>query len=711
VAMRRTRRGLLIWGVVLIAALLAAAAIIALSNSVRWRMQVVVLKARGNIPELSWPEFVSMLRQRDGLGLDKLLTGSTVHGAVRNPYTSDGDVSTGAVLFQSQCARCHGPKGEGAAGPALAGRPFRHGDGDWSIFRAATRGIPGTPMVGTDLADADAWRVVAYVRSLQGWWKPQAADPFAHVQFEAVTPERLAAAPDDAGWLTYSGTYKSQRYSHLDQINRTNVSRLRLKWLYDLDSGNEPVEATPIVVGAVMYVTVPPNKVVALEASTGRQIWTHTHALPKRLSISDFRANRGVAVFADKVYFGTLDAQLVALNAKTGEVAWSARLGNPDDGHSITGAPLAVHGKILIGISGGEFGIRGFLDAYDAATGRRVWRFYTIPEPGQPGSDTWQGESWRTGGGSTWISGSYDVEANLVYWGIGNPAPDFNGDVRPGDNLYTCGVVALDANTGALRWHFQFTPHDVHDWDSIQVPVLADLVIDGRERKVLLSANKNGFYYVLDRRTGEFLRGRPFVKVTWAKGLTATGRPVINEDLLPSEKGALVWPNVSGGTNWLSPSFSPRTRLFYVPALEQAGIYFSGGETTWKRGRLFLGGASQRASTPQTYVRALKAESGELAWEYSFGSAADVTRTSGVLSTAGDVVFAGGAGPNGLFVALDAQSGRELWRSQLGGLIHMGPMSFQSGGNQIVAVAAGQNLFAFEAVSADEGAERRSAPR
>ena len=567
-------------------------------------------------------------------------------------------------------------------------------------------------MAGTDLADADAWRVVAFVRSLQGWWKPQAADPFAHVQFEAVTPERLVAAPEDVGWPTYSGTYKSQRYSHLDQINRTNVSRLRLKWLYDLDSGNEPVEATPIVVGAVMYVTVPPNKVVALEASTGRQIWTYTHALPKRLSISDFRANRGVAVFADKVYFGTLDAQLVALNARTGEVAWSARLGNPDDGHSITSAPLAVHGKILMGISGGEFGIRGFLDAYDAATGRRVWRFYTIPEPGQPGSDTWRGESWRTGGGATWITGSYDADANLVYWGIGNPAPDFNGEVRPGDNLYTCSVVALDANTGALRWHFQFTPHDVHDWDSNQVPVLADLDIDGRRRKVLLTANKNGFYYVLDRRTGEFLRGRPFVKVTWAKGLTETGRPVINEGLLPSEKGALVWPNVSGGTNWWSPSFSPRTRLFYVPVLEQAGIYFSSGEATWKRGMLFLGGASQRASTPQTYVRALKAESGELAWEYPMGARMEsVTRVSGVLSTAGDVVFVGGDGPNGLFVALDAQSGRELWRSQLGGLIHMGPMSFQSGGNQIVAVAAGRNLFAFEAVSADEGAERRSAPR
>jgi alcohol dehydrogenase (cytochrome c) len=329
----------------------------------------------------------------------------------------------------------------------------------------------------------------------------------------------LHSATNPGAWLTYSGSYQSHRYSRLNQITRKNVGLLRPVWVYQAGEQGS-LEATPLVVDDVVYLTEANSVVTALDSHTGRPLWrwSPSPARPPR-TIGFGPTNRGVAILDRTVFVGTLDARLVALDAASGAVRWSVAVANNANGYAITSAPLALDGKVLIGVSGGEAGIRGFLDAYDAKTGARLWRFWTIPAPGDPGNETWQDSSWTTGGGPTWLSGSYDPELNTVYWGVGNPGPDWNGERRAGDNLYTCSLVALDASTGKLKWYFQFTPHDTHDWDANQIPVLIDLVIDGRMRKTVATANRNGFYYLLDRVTGEFISATPYVHQTWASGL------------------------------------------------------------------------------------------------------------------------------------------------------------------------------------------------
>ena len=352
----------------------------------------------------------------------------------------------------------------------------------------------------------------------------------------------------------------------------------------------------------------------AVDVRSGRTLWTWRHTLPRVVRTLGFaRVNRGVAALGDMVYVGTIDAHLVALDARSGAVRWDTVVADHATGHCITVAPLAIDGKIIMGISGGEAGIRGFIDAYDAKTGKRVWRFWTIPGPGEPGNDTWHApDSWKTGGGSTWVTGSYDPELKLIYWGVGNPGPDWNGDPRPGDNLYTCSLVALDAETGKLRWHFQFTPHDVHDWDATEIPVLLDTVVRGKPRKVVAMANRNAFYYLLDRATGEFLAGTPYAKQTWAKGLDDSGRPVLLPNSAPSEEGTLVWPSLQGATNWFSPSYDAARKQFYVPVREM-GAYYYKGEAEYKPGTFFAGGGERALHGDEAYgaIRALDAATGK----------------------------------------------------------------------------------------------------
>ncbi len=344
----------------------------------------------------------------------------------------------------------------------------------------------------------------------------------AQVSFDRIRK----AASEPGSWLTYSGNYEAHRFSPLTQLTPSNVAGLKPVWIYQVRQLGG-VEVTPLVFDGVMYVTEPPTAVTALDLKTGRPLWRWVRTLPADLQTIGFgKVNRGVAVLGDMVYVGTLDAHLVALDAKSGVVRWDVKVADYKSGHCITVAPLAIDGKIITGISGGEAGIRGFIDAYDAKTGARLWRFWTIPGEGEPGNDSWHAAgSWKTGGGSTWVTGSYDPDLKLIYWGVGNPGPDWNGDPRPGDNLYTCSLVALEADTGKLRWHFQFTPHDTHDWDATEIPVLLDTVIRGKPRKVVAMANRNAFYYLLDRQTGEFLVGTPYAKQTWAKGLDDSGRP------------------------------------------------------------------------------------------------------------------------------------------------------------------------------------------
>ena len=518
---------------------------------------------------------------------------------------------------------------------------------------------------------------------------PAAFSPLVHAQ---VPYERIRGAAGEPGaWLTYSGGYAGHRFSPLAEITPANASRLRPVWVYQAGEAGS-VQTTPLVADGVMYVTEARSRVTALDLRTGRPLWRFEPALPKDLKVIGFGpSNRGVALLDGTVYVGTLDAHLVALDAGSGAVRWDVTVADNALGYAISAAPLAIEGKIVIGVSGGEAGIRGFLDAYDARTGRRVWRTYTVPGPGEPGHESWGGESWKTGGGATWLTGSYDPELNLLYWGVGNPSPDWNGDARPGDNLYTCSLLALDAATGARRWHFQFTPHDTHDWDANQIPVLLDAPFGGRPRRMVAIANRNGFYYLLDRESGEFLLGVPYAKQNWAKGLDPKGRPVVIEGTEPSEKGAVfVWPSAQGATNWFSPAYSPDTGLVYVP-IREMGSYYYKGEATYVPGRAFLGGGQSLGPGDEAYgaVRALDALSGRTRWEFRLLS----PLWSGVMATAGGLVF-GGTNEGNVY-ALDARTGTPVWEFQTGGRCNANPISFQLDGRQHVAMAAGQALFVF----------------
>ncbi len=497
------------------------------------------------------------------------------------------------------------------------------------------------------------------------------------------------AESEPANWLTYSGSYPAHRFSPLKQITTENVRRLKPAWVYQI-AARDKVETTPLVVDGVMYITEPPSDVTALDTRTGRPLWKYRRTIPEGVMVCCGRVNRGVAILDDLVFLGTLDAHLVALDAKSGVVRWDATVADYKTGHTITGAPLAVKDKVIIGIAGGEYGVRGFLDAYEAGTGRRAWRFWTIPGPGEPGNETWGGESWKTGAAPTWVTGSYDSEMNLVFWGTGNPGPDWNGDVRPGDNLYSDCLLALDADTGKLRWYFQFTPHDVHDWDATEIPVLVDGTFRDKPRKLVLFANRNGFYYVLDRLTGEFLTGTPYIKQTWAKGLDEKGRPIRLPNTFPTREGTVVWPHVDGGTNWFSPSYSPLSKLFYVAAQEKGAVYFT-GEAERTAGAGFYGGTFKLVPGEEGYgaIRALDPETGRLQWEFRLHS----PPWAGVLSTAGGLVFGGTM--EGDFFALDARTGKVLWKFQTGGRVFSNPISYVSDGKQHIAIAAGQAIFAF----------------
>lgn len=505
-----------------------------------------------------------------------------------------------------------------------------------------------------------------------------------------VTHQRLLNAEKEPGnWLTYSGNFAGHRYSPLQQINDQNASKLTPAWVYQSNS-LQKFETTPLVVDGVMYISEAPSHVTALDTRTGRALWRYRRTLPDDVRVCCGQVNRGVAILGDLVFVGTVDAHLVALDAKTGAVRWDVTVADNKTGHSITVAPLAVKDKIIIGIAGGEYGIRGFLDAYEAKTGKLAWRFWTVPAAGDPEAKTWAGESYKRGSAATWVTGAYDPDTNLLYWGTGNPGPDWNGEVRAGDNLYSDCLIALDLDTGKLKWHFQFTPHDLHDWDATEVPVLIDAEFNGKPRKLLLFPNRNAFYYVLDRTTGQFLLGKPYAKQTWAKGLDDSGRPVRLPGTFPTVEGTRVWPSVAGANNWYSPSYSPTTKYLYVATRESGSIYYF-GNAEFKAGEQFNGGGfrSIPGETEWGAIRAFRPTTGEVAWEYKLFT----PPYSGVLSTAGNLVF--GATAEGQMFALNATDGKPLWRFQGGGTVRSNPMSYLSDGKQYVAMTMGNSLYVF----------------
>jgi alcohol dehydrogenase (cytochrome c) len=508
-----------------------------------------------------------------------------------------------------------------------------------------------------------------------------------------VTPDRLVnAAREPQQWLTYSGSYDGARYSALDQINRTNVQRLSVQWVFQTGVRGSH-ETTPLVVDGVMYLTTPQNHAFALDVRTGRPLWHYERSLPKEMSLCCGPQNRGFAALGEKVFMGTLDAHVVALDAKTGRVLWDVAAADADKGYSFTGAPLAIKNKIIIGVAGGEYGIRGFIDAYDADTGARAWRFYTIPGDGEKGNDTWKGDSWKRGGAPTWVTGSYDAELNTVYWGTGNPGPQMYGANRAGDNLYSDSLLALDPDNGSLKWYFQFTPHDVHDWDSTHTPILFNDTIAGQPRKLVAVPNRNGFFYVLDRTTGAYLVGRPYTQVTWAKELDANGRPIVLPNTDPTPEGNRVCPSGTGGTNWHSPSYNPRTRLVYFFSKEQCDTFLADEklEPPHRPGRLYIGSAffPLPGEPGEAAVRAVDPKTGTTRWEFREFTGA----WAGVFSTAGGLVFSGDG--QGNFIALDGETGKDLWHIPLGADVRSAAISYAVDGRQFITIPAGGAIFTF----------------
>ena len=519
-----------------------------------------------------------------------------------------------------------------------------------------------------------------------------------------VTADRLLRAADEPqNWLTYSGGYASQRYSLLRQIDTSNVKNLELKWMMQ-NQVLGPWETSPLVVDGIMYLTQRPNDVIALDAKTGRMFWLYRYTNSGRQQVCCGAQNRGVAMLGDTLFMGTLDAHLVAIDAKNGKPLWNVAVADDKLAYSITLAPLVVKDKVIIGVGGAEYGIRGFVAAFDPRSGREIWRFNTIPGTGEPGSETWSGEAWQHGGGSIWVTGSYDPAVNLTYWGVGNPGPDWNPDQRPGDNLYTDSVVALDADTGKLKWHYQFTPNDGYDYDSVQVPVLADLMWKGTLTKAMLWANRNGNFYVLDRENGRFLSGAPFVKVNWMSGFDEGGKPIQT----PQPPGAITYPGNQGGTNWYSPSYSPRTALFYVSTWENYGSIYRKETVPYEPGRRFNGGGFQvpvpnpdspamRRNAINDWtdvvghgaVMAIDPRTSQTKWKFQMYDVTD----GGILTTAGDVLFTGGR--EGYFHALDARTGTELWKAQLGGAIMSAPVTYSIDGKQYVIVNSGNVMATF----------------
>lgn len=508
----------------------------------------------------------------------------------------------------------------------------------------------------------------------------------------AVTTERIARAPaaEPENWLTYHGGYDAQRYSRLDQITTANAADLEEAWRMALPVPHA-FEATPLVADGVMYFTTGGHTAVyAVDAATGQEKWHHAERIPDDVAACCDWVNRGVALGDGLVFFTTLDARLLALDAQTGETVWERTLADYRDGYTATVAPLFVKGMVVSGISGGEYGIRGFLDAFDAQTGERAWRFWTVPEPGQPGSETWEGDlpTWRTGGGATWVTGSYDPELDLLYWPVGNPGPDFNGEVRPGDNLYTDSVVALDPDTGELRWHFQFTPHDVWDYDGVNELVLADLTVGGRPTRALLHADKNGHYYVLDRTDGSFLVGTPFARVSWTTGLDPkTGRPNVNPPAELTSAFEPVCPGPAGAKEWMHMAFSPETERVYLPVIENCAV-FRAGQAFYRAGLPFWGSAADAAAMgpgeSHGFLRALDAATGETAWEVR----TEHPVAAGALATAGGLVFWGEA--TGTLHATDARTGEDVWTHEAPMGVHAaGPMTYAVDGKQYVAIPVG----------------------
>ena len=634
----------------------------------------------------------------------------------------------GEDSYQTRCALCHGGDGVGTD-RAVSIIPTLQTSATARLAAIITEGVSSKGMPAVAMPADELGPLVAYLKTLAAAASPGARDPRApqprtgslslvgggalsgtilnesgfdaqirtedgglHFLRRAGNAYREDTIEPFVDWSSYNGNATSNRHSPIDQIDRNNVDQLTTEWFFPIHD-MRMVEGTPVVIAGVMYVTAA-NQVYALDAATGREIWRYSQPRTEGL-VGDpaIGLNRGVAVREDLLFTVTDHAHVIALDRFTGELVWDAEMADYRDHYGAVAAPLVVDDLVIAGISAGDTGLRGFLDAYHAATGERAWRFWTIPAPGEPGSETWgDPDVLRRGCGATWLTGSYDAELDLLYWPTGNPCPDLNGERRPGDNLYTNSVVALTPRTGALEWYFQFTPHDTHDWDAQEPLLLIDEEFQGRPRKLLIQGNRNGFFYVLDRTNGQFLLGEPFVNQTWAAGMDDSGRPIVLPGSDPTDAGSDVCPAIRGATNWWATSYHPGTKLFYLLAHESCMTYTK-NDRDWQRGRSWLGGTVRLAdgSPNQKFIRAIDIQTGRTVWSYAQTGKAQTY--SGVLSTDGDLVFFGE--DSGAFAALDAHSGTPLWHFQANQDWKASPMTYMVGGRQYVAIASGLGFWAF----------------
>ncbi len=625
----------------------------------------------------------------------------------------------GRAVYTSRCAGCHGSDGNGGElGPSIVMRvPARTDEELTTVIQQGlpTAGMPAFANVtGSEMRD-----LIAFLRSLRpregsgpvptkvtlttgtslgGLILNQGLDDLQllgddrklHLLRKEGTRYRRVTSQTD--WPSYNGETKGYRHSALTQISKSNVARMGPKWIFNLP--NTPtLQGTPVVVDGVMYVTSA-NQCYALDAGTGREIWHYSRPRTRNLTGNAAGGvNRGVGVAGDRVFMVTDHAHIIALNRFTGALLWETEMADWKQNYNATVAPLPIGNLVITGSSGGDEGVRGFLAAYDQATGKEAWRFWTVPAPGEPGSETWKGGGIEHPGAATWLTGTYDPELDTLYWPTGNPTPDLYGDNRIGDNLYSDSILALDPMTGKLKWYFQFTPHDVWDYDAQETPALIDTTWQGKPRKLLVQANRNGFFYVLDRTNGEFLLGTKYIKnVTWASGLTPQGRPIRVPDTEPTPEGRRVCPSLEGASNWYSTSYNPATGLYYVQTNDQCGI-FTKIPMEWAAGKGYMGGSFMRApgEPAQRVLRAIDIQTGKIAWELP--QVGPVTSWGGVLGTASGILIFGEDG--GSLMAADAANGKPLWSFKTNQNWKASPMTYSFDNKQFVAVASGSAIIAF----------------
>lgn len=690
-----------LWILVVVLALGAAGAVAGVGQ-LRWRAELVGLHLAGNIPDITFGELLAMLRPGSGQWLEGMVENRSPYETVINPHKTDADIAQGAEIFGSTCTGCHGPEGTGTdIGPALAKRELRSGNTPWSLFRAIRDGVAGTAMPPHDRPELELWQLAAYVSSLN---RPAAGDaapelPALVAAIDVPAAELAAPGQPGADWLTYSGSLSGTRHSRLEAIGPANVAGLAPRWIHQLEGKFNRMETSPLVRAGVMYVTVPPLQVLALDAATGELLWRFAETLPANIRpacCDGGPVNRGAAILGDRLFIGTADARLIALSARTGRKLWEAQLADPRMGYSVSSAPLAFGDAVAVGMAGGDFATRCFLAVFDAATGKERWRFHPIPGPGEPGHESWPEQHWRTGGSAPWLTGSYDPELDLLFWGIGNAVPKYDATLRPGDNLYSNSIVALRPATGELAWHFQANPNDGHGWGMNHVPLVTDVPDGAGVRREVLVPGRNAFYYRLDAARGTFLLGTPFARQTWADGLEPSGRPIVRADAQPNRTGVAVYPG-NGATNWWSSSLDPARGLVFVPTHEKGLVFLAYDQADPALGEPNFEGGIRNIPGGEDYwaVRALRTTTGELAWEHRFPPSPEEggePGTGGLTSTASGLVF---GGHQQAFHAWDSGSGRLLWSFPLGKGIAAAPVTYEAGGRQYVAIAAGRLIVGF----------------